>query len=213
MQPPGAAIGAAPPGPITKTGGILSYMEICMKLKEGGWTEVCLKLMTMRYARQSSLFVCLFVLMQVGLWMEKGPLDYSLSRNYIYPAGSNEGMLSNKHFFSTSAITTPITSCNIWCLICSWQRVIQKKILKVIKYFHDISGITVPACKFSARLIRIFPKCQTLATTAPFPKLQGHSHFLVVISCPIKVLLCPCSSRKGNSCRQCRHQVCTNNTT
>ena len=143
--------------------------------------------------------------------MEKGPLDYSLSRNYIYPAGSYKLVLSNKHFFLYLCYTTSITSCNIWCLICSWQRVIQKN-LKVKKYFCVIWQHS-PGLYLSARLIRIFPKCQTQATSASIPKLQVHSYFLVVISCPIKVLLCPCSSRKGYSCRQCRHQVRTNNTT
>ena len=48
------------------------------------------------------LFVCLFVLMQVGLWMEKGPLDYSLGRNYIYPAMSYNIMLK------TNIVTLPL---------------------------------------------------------------------------------------------------------
>lgn len=40
MTPPIPAKGAAPGGFITKSSGSLAYMEICMKVKNAGWTEV-----------------------------------------------------------------------------------------------------------------------------------------------------------------------------
>ena len=40
MTPPISPASAGMPGPITKEGGILGYLEICLGLKNGGWTGV-----------------------------------------------------------------------------------------------------------------------------------------------------------------------------
>ncbi len=40
MQPPVPAKGPAPPGLVTKSAGTLSYMEICLQVKNDTWVEV-----------------------------------------------------------------------------------------------------------------------------------------------------------------------------
>ena len=40
MQPPISPASAGIPGPITKEGGILGYLEICLGISDGGWTVV-----------------------------------------------------------------------------------------------------------------------------------------------------------------------------